>query len=132
MLRKTVHYLCGVAAAVALVAQNGGTEAPAGFDTPLVRESPARKARIMASPSQLGTLSRTTKAFFEKQEDANDGIGPVFNAASCVACHANPVTGGASQITEVRVGHLNANGGFANPTVPIKRRRRYDHWPISD
>jgi hypothetical protein len=115
-----------------LVAQSGGTEAPAGFDTPLVRESPGSKSSNNGLTEPTGDTFANDQAFFEKQEDANDGIGPVFNAASCVACHANPVTGGASQITEVRVGHLNANGGFANPTVPIKRRRRYDHWPISD
>jgi len=46
-------------------------------------------------------------------------IGPVFNASSCASCHTNPVTGGASQITEVRVGHLNASGAFVNPTVTI-------------
>ena len=43
----------------------------------------------------------------------------MFNAASCVTWHANPVTGGTSQITQIRAGHLNASGSFANPTVPI-------------
>src|SRR6267154_1670432 len=31
----------------------------------------------------------------------------------------NPVTGGPSQITEVRVGHKDANGTFANPSILI-------------
>jgi hypothetical protein len=43
----------------------------------------------------------------------------VFNATACSECHQNPVTGGASQITEVRVGHKDANGNFANPTILI-------------
>ena len=34
-------------------------------------------------------------------------------------CHADPVTGGASQFTELRVGHRDASGNFVNPTVPI-------------
>ena len=46
-------------------------------------------------------------------------MGPVFNATSCVDCHQNPVTGGPSQITELRVGHKDANGNFVNPTVLI-------------
>jgi CxxC motif-containing protein (DUF1111 family) len=35
-----------------------------------------------------------------------------------VDCHQNPVTGGASQVTELRVGHTS-NGGFVNPTIII-------------
>lgn len=34
-------------------------------------------------------------------------------------CHQNPVTGGPSQITEIRAGHLDANGNFVNPTIFI-------------
>jgi CxxC motif-containing protein (DUF1111 family) len=49
----------------------------------------------------------------------NTGLGPVFNARACVDCHQNPVSGGASQFTELRVGHRDANGNFVNPTVPI-------------
>jgi CxxC motif-containing protein (DUF1111 family) len=49
------------------------------------------------------------------------GLGPVFNAASCAQCHQNVVTGAASQITELRAGHLDANGHFVNPTVVINQ-----------
>jgi CxxC motif-containing protein (DUF1111 family) len=49
----------------------------------------------------------------------NSGLGPVYNGRSCAECHQNPVSGGASQFTELRVGHLDANGNFVNPTVPI-------------
>src|SRR6202023_1328864 len=38
---------------------------------------------------------------------------------SCAECHQNPVSGGASQFTELRVGHLDAHGNFVNPTIPI-------------
>ena len=97
-----VSCVCGMALAVALIAQNSATEAPAGFDTP------------------AGDSFANDQAFFEKQEDStHDGLGPVFNASSCANCHANPVTGGASQITELRVGHLDDNGNFVNPSVPI-------------
>ena len=49
---------------------------------------------------------------FEEIETAADGLGPMYNAPSCAACHASPVTGGAGQISEVRAGHLDATGRF--------------------
>lgn len=45
------------------------------------------------------------KADFEAVEEIADGIGPVYNAQSCRECHQNPVTGGISQINELRAGH---------------------------
>jgi CxxC motif-containing protein (DUF1111 family) len=42
---------------------------------------------------------------FEKVEKIKDGLGPVYNATSCVGCHQNPVTGSSSQIAEIRSGH---------------------------
>ena len=49
---------------------------------------------------------------FEEVETIADGIGPVYNAQSCRECHENVVTGGASQITEHRTGHLNGDDFF--------------------
>jgi hypothetical protein len=46
-------------------------------------------------------------------------LGPVFNATSFAECQKNGVTGAASQFTEVRAGHTDANGNFVNPTVVI-------------
>ena len=37
---------------------------------------------------------------FEEVEAISDGLGPVYNATSCVSCHQNPVTGSSSQVTE--------------------------------
>jgi CxxC motif-containing protein (DUF1111 family) len=56
---------------------------------------------------------------FETTHDASTGLGPVFNARACADCHQNPVSGAASQFTELRAGHLDANGNFVNPTIPI-------------
>lgn len=42
---------------------------------------------------------------FEEVDVIDDGLGPVYNAQSCSECHQNPVTGGISQITELRAGH---------------------------
>jgi CxxC motif-containing protein (DUF1111 family) len=111
--------LCSAALAIALIAQNTATEAPAGFDTPALRQNPGSQSVSNGLAEPAGDTFANDQAFFEKQEDAGDGIGPVFNATSCVTCHANPVTGGNSQITEVRVGHLDVNGNFVNPSVSI-------------
>jgi CxxC motif-containing protein (DUF1111 family) len=55
---------------------------------------------------------RDNKAIFEEQETIADGIGPTYNAQSCAECHQNPTTGGISQVTELRAGHLNSSGVF--------------------
>jgi CxxC motif-containing protein (DUF1111 family) len=58
---------------------------------------------------------------FDEVEEVADGLGPLYNAQSCRECHQNPQSGGASQITELRVGHRDRTGRFVNPSVPIAR-----------
>ena len=58
------------------------------------------------------------QAAFDEAETIPDGLGPVYNAQSCRECHQNPVSGAASQVSELRVGHL-VRGKFQNPTVVI-------------
>ncbi|HKP87177.1 MAG TPA: di-heme oxidoredictase family protein [Blastocatellia bacterium] len=61
-----------------------------------------------------GNLANTTakaafddaRTEFEAVETIADGVGPVYNAQSCRECHQTPDTGAASQITELRAGHL--------------------------
>ncbi len=59
------------------------------------------------------------KGQFDEVEGPADGLGPLFNAQSCRECHQNVVSGGVSQVTEVRVGHTNAQGRFINPNITI-------------
>lgn len=59
------------------------------------------------------------KFFEEVEEIAPDGLGPLYNAQSCRECHQTPVSGAASQVSELRVGHLDANGQFQNAEIPI-------------
>ena len=49
---------------------------------------------------------------FEEVETTADGLGPTYNAQSCRECHQNVVTGGASQVTEQRTGHLSGGNFF--------------------
>ena len=78
-----------------------GTPAPAGFDN---------KTNGVLSQAEFDA----SRAVFEEKEEIADGLGPVYNAAACVDCHANPVTGSGSQIGELRAGLLY-NGQFSNP-----------------
>ena len=59
------------------------------------------------------------QAAFNDVEVIADGLGPLFNANSCLACHQNPVSGGGSQVSELRAGVRDALGGFEPARVPI-------------
>jgi CxxC motif-containing protein (DUF1111 family) len=52
------------------------------------------------------------RASFEEVEVAEDGLGPTYNAQSCRECHQNVLTGGASQVTEQRTGHMSGGAFF--------------------
>jgi len=56
---------------------------------------------------------------FEEVEGLTDGLGPLYNAQSCRECHQSPVSGAASQVTELRVGHQGPDGHFRNPEILI-------------
>ena len=58
---------------------------------------------------------------FDEVEQLSDGLGPLYNAQSCRECHQSPVSGGASQVTELRVGHRGPDGRFRTPDIPIAR-----------
>ena len=69
----------------------------------------------------LDSVHQADQGAFDDVEQVDDGLGPVYNAQSCRECHQNPTSGGASQVTELRVGHLGADGRFRNPAIPIGR-----------
>jgi len=102
-----------------MVAQQGATEAPAGFTTPPLTQNPAAQITSNGLTEPPGDTFAADQLQFERVHIPDDGLGPVFNATSCAQCHQNSVTGAASQITELRVGHQDANGNFVNPTVAI-------------
>jgi CxxC motif-containing protein (DUF1111 family) len=56
---------------------------------------------------------------FDEVEQLSDGLGPLYNAQSCRECHQSPVSGAASQVTELRVGHQGPDGRFRNPDIAI-------------
>ena len=76
------------------------TDAPAAFDN-------------QTNGFESQSLFEEDRQVFEKIARVEDGLGPVYNATSCVDCHQNPITGGGSQIVELRVGTLE-NGVFVD------------------
>jgi CxxC motif-containing protein (DUF1111 family) len=62
---------------------------------------------------------QTDQGKFEQFETIGDGLGPLYNAQSCRECHQSPVTGGGSQVMELRVGHQGHDGKFQTPEIPI-------------
>lgn len=112
VLAGTVRVAIGLASADGPPPQ----EAPAGFDTPSFNGAQSTNNGI-AEPQ--GDSFALDQQVFETNHSVATGLGPVYNATACVSCHENPNTGGASQITELRVGHNDANGNFVNPTIVI-------------
>src|SRR6202165_3286747 len=87
----------------------GGTEAPTGMDT-LTNDT-----TFVDQATHDGD-----RGTFEERDDVLKGLGPVYNAQSCAECHQNPVTGGISQISELRAGHNDGSGNFVPATLKIK------------
>lgn len=84
------------------------TEAPSGFDN-------------KSNGAVDDATHQADQVKFDEFETVSDGLGPLYNAQSCRECHQNPTSGGPSQVTELRVGHLDAHRRFVNPSIPIAR-----------
>lgn len=116
--RKLPLLLCiaTVAAACAIVGiAQTATPAPAAFATPINNN----QAGAVSNGFTDNATFAADESVFMEEEDIGVGLGPVYNARSCVDCHAQPNVGGTSQVTELRVGHDDASGNFVNPTLTI-------------
>ena len=82
------------------------SEAPTGFDN---------KSNGLTDDE----THQADQKIFEETEGVADGLGPLYNAQSCRECHQNPTSGGASQVLELRAGHLDRDARFHNPEIPI-------------
>jgi CxxC motif-containing protein (DUF1111 family) len=81
-------------------------EAPAGLDN--------RSNGVVDEATHQADM-----ATFDAVLQVGEGLGPLYNAQSCRECHQNPVSGAASQVSELRVGHVDRDGHFQNPQIPI-------------
>src|ERR1700730_6655908 len=84
----------------------GATEAPTGFDT-------------LTNGMVTQAVHDTDRKTFEERDDVVKGLGPLYNAQSGAECHNNPVTGGISQVSELRAGHNDGGGNFVPATLSI-------------
>ena len=114
-----IPLLAVVAMDIAVIAREYATEAPAGFDTPTLAQNPGSQSISNGIAQPAGDTYALDQTKFEQDHDASTGLGPVFNARACADCHQNPVSGGSSQFTEIRAGHLDEDGNFVAATVPI-------------
>jgi CxxC motif-containing protein (DUF1111 family) len=111
-----VAALTVLATGLARVSAKSATEAPAGFNTPSFNGAQSISNGIV---EPAGDTFAHDQDIYEQNHSVATGLGPVYNATACVSCHENPNSGGASQFTELRVGHLDQNGNFVNPTIFI-------------
>jgi CxxC motif-containing protein (DUF1111 family) len=63
---------------------------------------------------------------FEERDGIDEGLGPCYNATACSDCHQNPVTGGISQITELRAGHFDGVNFINHPGGSLINDRATD------
>jgi hypothetical protein len=118
--REVLLCSCLIAALTALgaglvrVAAKSATEAPTGFNTPSFNGAHSVSNGIVEPHGDTFALDQQV---YEKNETVAAGLGPVYNATSCVTCHQNPNSGAASQITELRV------GSYAAPWFHLETQR---------
>lgn len=90
----------------------------------------ALTARVLGEPmfgltgDQLERFA-AGRAEFEDVETVDDGLGPVFNEASCSTCHTNPL-GGTTGRAEMRFGRRGADGSF-DPMTALGGSLIQDH-----
>lgn len=104
MILATCLILC--LASLLLFSTTAPTEAPTGFDS---------KSNGVSDDATY----QADQKKFDEVEQLSDGLGPLYNAQSCRECHQNPVSGGASQVSELRVAHQGPEGHYRNPEIPI-------------
>jgi CxxC motif-containing protein (DUF1111 family) len=94
-------------------AKSDGIEAPTGFDNltnGFIEQGPDYETINETNVVPLRSFN-DNRFIFEEAETIATGLGPTYNAQSCRECHQNVVTGGASQVSELRSGRVE-NGQF--------------------
>jgi CxxC motif-containing protein (DUF1111 family) len=74
---------------------------------PIVTGDPLRGI----TPTEFSEFRRGLEDFREVEE-AEEGLGPLFNGTGCAVCHNVPAIGGSSPMTELRGGFRDASGRF--------------------
>ena len=106
-LKQFAVVYCAVLLGAAGIAMAVGIDAPSGVDN------------LSADPASVSDAQHVAdQEVFEEHDGIAEGLGPVFNMRSCVDCHQQPVTGGISQVFELRAGTI-ANNVFTPASLTI-------------
>ncbi|MGB7621280.1 MAG: di-heme oxidoredictase family protein, partial [Terriglobia bacterium] len=77
--------------------------------------APAEKLHHRSDNSANGLVDQATheldRLVFGQRKTVTSGLGPVYNATSCVECHQSPISGGSSRVTVLRAGHRDFQSG---------------------
>src|SRR5580700_6685458 len=106
LFTTAISVTCAVLAIGMLVGAPPPPEAPAGFDG------------VTNGSIAQSTMDADVATFSEIDQPTPDGLGPVYNAVSCLDCHQSVAIGGASQVLEFRAGH---NDGSRPPSFRSQR-----------
>jgi CxxC motif-containing protein (DUF1111 family) len=101
-LKLSLLALLWTAVALPVAWTQSPTEAPTGFDD-------------LTNGFTTQEQFDEDREVFDEVEFKADGLGPVYNAQACGECHQNPTSGGISQITELRAGHMNGGTFVEHP-----------------
>jgi CxxC motif-containing protein (DUF1111 family) len=112
-------FLLAISGAATHIFSQGNTEAPTGFATPTLTDNPGSQSTSNGFAYPADDTFADDQEAFEEQDGVDKGLGPLYNAQSCVGCHQNPVTGGSSQVSELRVGHRDSTGAFVAPSIKL-------------
>jgi CxxC motif-containing protein (DUF1111 family) len=96
-----------------VIGKGGITDAPAAFDD-------------QTNGFVTQAVREIAKEDFNEREEIDEGLGPVYNARSCGECHDNPVSGGGSQITELRAGRFVRGNFIEHPGGSLVHSRAID------
>src|SRR5712692_5960199 len=83
------------------------TDAPTGFDG------------LTNGSVDQRTMNTAHDQFAEVENVDQNGLGPLYNAVSCLDCHQSVSDGGHSQVRELRAGHLDQRGTFVAATIAL-------------
>src|SRR5712692_8438227 len=83
------------------------TDAPTGFDG------------LTNGSVDQRTMNTAHDQFAEVENVNQNGLGPLYNAVSCLDCHQSISDGGHRQVKELRAGHLDRHGNFVGATITL-------------
>jgi CxxC motif-containing protein (DUF1111 family) len=99
--------VCLILAVCLAVSGSGFVEAPTGFDG------------LSNGSVDPPTMAKAHDQFAEVEAPVPNGLGPLYNAVSCLDCHQSIADGGNSQVRELRAGHLDRHGNFVGATITL-------------